>query len=186
MNQHTKPKTVMKPKSQPKTTPSSGEAFLNEINKNRYVIALEKYLGFDEVTQGPHEGAVGGPYDFDFMVWPSWHYVKVFTALDDPEVQKYAEYPKPHKIISIIDVDACPDALAHIEKGRITRCTLTPDAFRAAQSLKAYIYFQRRIWTSHMGMNLWEPLLPLEDRILHARDWELTQPAPATVMTKSS
>ena len=84
------------------------------------------------------------------------------------------------------DVDQCPRALAHIESGRLTRCTLTPYPFRAAHALNAYIYFQRRIWTSHMGMNVWEPLLPIEDRILHARDWELTQPTPVTVITKRS
>lgn len=174
-------------KPQPKTTPSSGDVHLNVINNNRYILALDKYLGFEEVTGSIDKGiTTSGYYEFDFMVWPKWNFVKIFTVLDDAEVQKYAQHPEASQITFIIDVDKCPDALAHIEKGRLTRCTFTPDAFRAAQALKAYVYFQRRIWTSHMGINLWEPLLPMEHRILHARDWELIQPAPASVITNKS
>jgi len=164
-----------------KQHPPSGEAHLNLINNNRYIIALDKYLGFYEVT----DNVEASLYHFDFMVWPDWNFVKIFTALDDAEVQKYAKHPAPEKITFIIDVDKCTDALAHVVKGRLTRLTLTPDGLRAAQALNAYVYFQRRIWTSHMGVNLWEPLLPMEERILHARDWELNQPTPATTMTKS-
>ena len=186
MNKHTKPTTSKKPKTKRNTGISGNTAPLNEIRDKRYIIALDRYLGFEEVTGSINKGISTTGYEFDFMVWPKWNFVKIFANLDTGEVEKYAQHPEAHQITFIIDVDQYPRALAKLEKGRIIRCTLTPDAFRAAQALNAYIYFQRRIWTSHMGMNLWEPLLPMEDRILRARDWELTQPAPATVITKRS
>lgn len=170
-----------KPKQPSKQTPTDTHWELKTIQHHRYIIALDKYFGFQEMTGPVQESEQGGTYDFDFMVWPSWHHVKMFTKLDKPEIAKFSGYPKPERNTFILDCDQMASAVTgKLEKG-VPRCILSPEVFEAAKTLNAYLFYDRRIWSSHMATNVWEPLPSIEDRILAERDWNLTRPAPVTI-----
>lgn len=149
------------------------------VRRSLYQIALAKHCGIHKVTPSVQlRGINGGPFDFDFAILPQYDYVKVFNVLDAAELAHYARHPNPGKVTYLLDGEQMSSLVTSKLENGITSCVLAPKAFDVAKKFKAYLYYDARIWSSHLDTNVWEALPSIEQRILTERDWNLTKPSP--------
>jgi hypothetical protein len=123
-----------------------------------YIIAMDRYLGMRDFAHP----ILGTPDEFDFYEVVSGVYVKVFTKICEAEIRKYSNLRAKHDIVFILDGEQI-GGMTQSEKNGTTCYSLDAPSFEAAKTLNAYLYADRKLWTSHLLTNIWKPLPALDD-----------------------
>lgn len=124
------------------------KALQRDRRASLYIAALERYCRMNDLT--PHFRDSYG-YDFDFYANRNRYFIKVFTTIDEMEIDRYANHPNKKKVRCIIDVSNvinAPKYFSSIPGGEV------PKPFSdAAFKLTALLFFKGRLFLPYADAN---------------------------------
>ena len=147
------------------TKPKQLNDIMLKIQTDGYLIAMDKYLGIRDFVH-PVTAFLDecGPVKYDFNGVDSSFHGKEFSKIEAREIQKYAKLGEKDGIIFILDGELIGGMPPSIKNGHPCY-SLNAASFEAAITLNAYLYADRKLWTSHLLTNIWAPL-PVHDGVI--------------------
>lgn len=132
----------------------------DSFEKSLYIAMLECYFelrGLMSPVTVEHEGE---KYDFDFYQPGKKVLIKVFGALDENEVKRYAKLADENNVIYILDAR---DHVRRGQDGSMNINNLTREALIAARVLTPCIYLDNSIWVPNEDAtdgDMWMQIIP--------------------------
>jgi hypothetical protein len=137
--------------NQPKNSGLECHPFANRVSlapdANQYAVyapAIARHLPVTSLGYGIQDSRKGIDYSFEFYVPTEERAIKIFTEVNEAEIDKYAHHPDAHRIEFIYDVTKA--GIMYDETGEPTQESLEKITAPLPVGLNTYLLIGNELW----------------------------------------